>query len=508
MGLTSGPALGSALSRMAALLLLVAMPVIAQSMDQSGSDSGGFVQGILQAIMGHKKITVLVLAALAGVIAIWLLIKRHWKLFGLGVVIAVLAALAMGVHLFNVRYPNQAVFDRARLADSIAILFGTDARLTKFNPEPFLKIERASIERAAYPAIDIHFHLESLPPDVTPEVLIKGMDAAGIAKVTNLGGLPGMFEQFAETFRDKYPDRIILFVKPDIAAIAHEGGIAEQVEWIRKAARMGAQGMKFNKSLGLGHRDATGKLVHVDDPRLDPIWEEAARLGFPIVLHIADNIAFFEKPDINNERYTELVQNPQWSYYGRPGFPTFEELMKERETLLQRHPNTIIIGAHMGCNEDDLAYVGYMLDKYPNYYVDMSSVVQGLGRQPINARKFFIKYQDRILFGSDGGFMLASGGDGWTTERMFRSYEEFLETDNEYIKIPLADITHQGYWRVYGLKLPPEVLEKLYVRNAEKLIPTRETVLARLAGESQPPAVAPPAPPTIVPPSLKKSPGT
>jgi len=448
----------------------------------------------MQLIMGHKKLTLLIVGAVAGVIAIWLIYRRHWKLFGLGVLAAVIVALAIGVHLFKQRYPNQAVFDGSRISDSLAILLGTDARLTKFSPEPFLKVERTPIERAAYPAIDIHFHLESLPPDITPERLVQAMDAAGIAKVANLGGLPGMFEQFATTFRDKYPDRFLLFVKPDIAAIAHEGGIQEQVEWIRKAARMGAQGMKFNKSLGLGHRDATGKLVRVDDQRLDPIWEEAAKLGLPIVLHIADNIAFFQKPDINNERYTELVQNPQWSYYGLPGYPTYEELMKERETLLQRHPNTIIIGAHMGCNEDDLAYVGYMLDKYPNYYVDMSSVVQGLGRQPLHARNFFIKYQDRILFGSDGGFMLAGSGDGWTAERMYRSYEEFLETDNEYIKIPLAEITHQGYWRVYGLKLPPEVLEKIYVRNAEKLIPSKESVLARLAAETQQPATAAPAP--------------
>jgi predicted TIM-barrel fold metal-dependent hydrolase len=455
-------------------LLIAGLPAVAQAADA----------GLLQLLAANKKLVVLAIAAVALVVAIWLIYRRYWKLLVLGVVVAAIAVFAIGVHQFNKRYPNQAVFSASRISDSTAILLGQDARLSQFHPEPFLKVERSVISHAAYPAIDIHFHLESLPPDITPERLVHAMDEAGIAKLTNLGGLPGMFEHFATTFRDKYPDRFILFVKPDVAAIAHQGGIAEQVEWIRKAARMGAQGMKFNKSLGLGHVDETGKLVRVDDPRLDPIWEEAAHLGLPIVLHIADNIAFFKKPDVNNERYVELIQNPQWSYYGRPGYPTFEELMSERETVLQRHPNTIIIGAHMGCDEDDLAYVSYMLDKYPNYYVDMSSVVHALGRQPVTSRKFFIKYQDRILFGSDGGFMLANDGDGWTAERMYRSYEEFLETDNEYIKYPLADITHQGNWRVYGIKLPPEVLEKIYVRNAEKLIPSKEAVLQRLAAES------------------------
>ena len=173
-------------------------------------------------------------------------------------------------------------------------------------------------------------------------------------------------------------------------------------------------------------------------------------------------------------------------------FRTKDEMMAARERLITRHPEITWIGAHMGMNDDDLDYASYMLEKYPNYNVDMSSVVHSLGRQPYTARRFFIRYQDRILFGSDGGYKLApAGSDGWTTERMYRSYFEFLETENEYADYPQSDITKQGHWRVYGLNLPPEVLEKIYYKNALRLLPSHEAVVARLPPASTPPAIAP-----------------
>jgi uncharacterized protein len=449
-------------------------------------------QNIVQRIVGaaHKReLLVFLLAAVCAVIAVsWLVFTQRSLRLGIPIGAIVIAAIVAGWSMFTHRYPNQAVFSAARLSDSAAILLGTDVRLTQFHPGTFLKVKRDKIDRARFPVTDIHFHLESLPIDVTPDRLVQAMDAAGVQHIVNLGGLPGMFEHFAQTFHAKYPDRIIMFVKPEIGAIVKEGGIEEQVKFIDKAASMGARGLKLSKSLGLGHRDASGKLVAVDDPRLDPIWKEAGRLGLPVLIHTSDPTAFFSKPDKNNERYQELLQNPQWSYYGRPGYPTKEQLMQQRENLLKRHPEVNFIGAHMGCNEDDLTYVGKLLDTYPNYYVDMSSVVHALGRQPYTARRFFLKYQDRILFGTDGGFALQAKGNGWTPERMFRSYFEFTQTDNEYVEYPLMDITHQGNWKVYGLALPDEVLEKLYYKNAEKLVPSEESVKARLAGTAPAPA--------------------
>jgi predicted TIM-barrel fold metal-dependent hydrolase len=474
----------AALLGAAALLLLLLLAIPSGWVGEYGHRN--ILQKIVNAAHSRKLLIVLLAALCVWTAVIWVAVSRPRLRVGLPLTAAVLAFIVYGWSEFQQKYPNQGIFSLERLGDSAAILLGTDMRLTQFHPGTFLKVKRDPLERAAYPVIDVHFHLESLGPDMTPERLIQAMDAANIRQVVNLGGLPGMFEKYHEEFYKKYPDRIVQFVKPEIAEIAKPGGIEGQVKFIDKAASMGARGLKLSKSLGLGHRDATGKLVAVDDPRLDPIWKEAARLGLPVLIHTADPKAFFEPITQDNERYQELLQNPRWSYYGRENFPTFDDLMAQRERLLARHPDTIFIGAHMGMNEDDLAYAARLLDKYPNYYLDMSSTVHALGRQPYTARRFFLQYQDRILFGTDGGFGLVAQGKGWTGERMFRSYLEFVETDNEYIEYPLMDITHQGNWRVHGLKLPPEVLEKIYVRNAERLIPTEEQVKARLAGGEPP----------------------
>lgn len=163
--------------------------------------------------------------------------------------------------------------------------------------------------------------------------------------------------------------------------------------------------------------------------------------------------------------------------------PSKEQLLAERENVIAKHPETHFIGAHMGMNDDDLAQAAAMLDRHPNYYVDMSSVVHSLGRQPNTTRRFFLKYQDRILFGTDGGYALENEGKGWTPERYFQSYFEFLETDNDWMEYPLWGVNKQGRWHVSGLNLPPEVLEKIYFRNAEKLLPSHADVNMRLAGK-------------------------
>jgi predicted TIM-barrel fold metal-dependent hydrolase len=396
-------------------------------------------------------------------------------------VLTLLSAIALywSISKFNRRFPDQDIFSLARLRDSIGILLGTDVALSRYEPRPTLVLQRKAVTRASYPAIDVHFHLESLDPSITPERLVQAMDAAGIDKVVNLGGLPGVFERLASTFRDRYPNRFIMFVKPDLGALRTDGDFAAQVQWVERAIRMGARGLKFSKSFGMGQRDPSGKIIPVDDPRLDPIWELAAKTGIPVLIHTGEPAAFFDPPDLHNERYEELVTFPQYRRYGKP--PSRDELMAQRERLLARHPHTNFIGAHVGMNEDDLGYASQLLDRYPNYYIDIAAVVHALGRQPYTARRFFIRYQDRILFGTDGGYGLVSDGDGWTPERYFRTYVEFLETDNEYFEYPLADIAKQGRWRVYGLDLPPDVLEKIYVRNAERLIPTEAAIAERLA---------------------------
>ncbi len=430
-------------------------------------------------VLSHTLLVSLGGVALAIAVTVWLLPRRRYGLFAACIAVIFLTVATLGAYEFQQRYPRADLFSAARVRDGAAILLGNDIALSRYQPRSTLIVDRKPVTSAAFPAIDVHFHLESLSPSITPERLVQAMDAAGIAKLVNLGGTPGVFEHFATTFRDKYPDRFILFVKPDPAALQRKGGVEQQLEWIKKAVRMGARGVKESKSFGLGQVDASGALVPIDDARLDPLWVLAGKLGMPVLIHTGEPAAFYTPIDQHNERLEELIEHTQFSLYG-PGHPTHEALMKQRERLIARHPGTNFIAAHMGMNPEDLKYVAYLLDKYPNYYVDMSSVVQELGRQPYTARRFFIRYQDRILFGTDGGYGLTPE-KGWTPERMYRSYEEFLETDNEYIEYPEADLTKQGRWRVYGIDLPKDVLEKIYVLNAQRLIPTDAAIEARLA---------------------------
>ncbi len=216
--------------------------------------------------------------------------------------------------------------------------------------------------------------------------------------------------------------------------------------------------MKFHKSLGLIYRYKNGNLVSVDDAKLDPIWAVCAQYKRPVMIHTADPAAFFTPLDRFNERWQELNDHPTWLFYGER-FPSRESLLAQLEHVVARHPATTFIGAHFGNNVEDVASVGRWLDQYPNFFIDIDARISELGRQPYTARRFLIKYQDRVLFGTDT-----------TPQReAFRIYYRFLETDDEYFDCA-ASHHLQGFWRIYGLYLPKDVLEKIYLKNAERLL--------------------------------------
>ncbi len=227
-------------------------------------------------LSAHKKLTAAIIGITGLAVASWLIYVRSFRLLGAGVLATVVLGLTYGVYKFQSAYPLADVFSVERYEDNLSILLGKDIALSKYDPHSGLVQQPRLVDRAAFPAIDVHFHLESLPPDISPERLIRGMDDAGISAIVNLGGLPGMFEQLAATFHDKYPDRFIMFVKPDPDALERENGIAEQLDWLKKAAGMGARGLKENKSFGLGQRDASGKLDRDRRPAAGRVWDLAA----------------------------------------------------------------------------------------------------------------------------------------------------------------------------------------------------------------------------------------
>jgi len=228
---------------------------------------------------------------------------------------------------------------------------------------------------------------------------------------------------------------------------------------LREQAKWGAQGLKIWKPFGLHVRDQRSKLVKIDDARLDPIWQTAAELNWPVLIHVADPVAFFDPLDETNERWEELQAHPDWQFPS-PSFPSFMSIMNRLAHLIERHPQTTFIGAHVGCYAENLAWVGALLERCPNFYIDIAARIGELGRQPYTARRFFQHYADRIVFGIDVGADLD----------MYRLYYRFLETDDEYFNYNADEIPQQGRWYVCGLHLSRAVLKKVYYQNAERII--------------------------------------
>jgi len=339
--------------------------------------------------------------------------------------------------------------------------------LSEFRPQSKLVSKTTLLEKPRFPAIDAHNHLgESFGGgwDKRPlSELLDQLDAAGIVRYIDLDGGWGeqLLDVHLEHFKQPAPERFQIFGGVDWSQWQEKGNAFS--EWAASRLRAqkvrGAQGLKIWKGLGLLVKDHTGKLVDVDDPRLAPIWETAGELGLPVLIHVADPVAFFDPIDETNERWEELGNHPEWAFTS-PLFPSFLHIMDGLASLVTRHVNTTFIGAHVGCCAEDLGWVGALLDRCPNFYVDISARIGELGRQPYTARKFFLQYADRILFGSDMGPDPAS----------YRIIYRFLETDDEYFNYNASDVPLQGRWHIHGLFLPDDVLEKVYLRNAERLL--------------------------------------
>jgi predicted TIM-barrel fold metal-dependent hydrolase len=339
--------------------------------------------------------------------------------------------------------------------------------LTNYKPQSKLVTKQTLITRPKFPVIDAHNHLAEPYGggwDVKPmDQLIDQLDQAGIIHYVDLDGGWGeeLLNRHLDTIKAAAPERFTVFGGVDWSKWAEMGNRFPY--WAAGQLRIqkvrGAGGLKIWKGLGLQVKDQTGSVVDVDDPRLDPIWQTCAELDLPIVIHIADPVAFFDPIDGTNERWEELGMHPDWAFTSPP-YPPFMHILNCFANLIQRHPKTTFIGAHVGCYAENLAWVGELLDRCPNFYVDIAGRIGELGRQPYTARQFFLNYADRILFGLDLGPDVPS----------YLIYYRFLETDDEYFNYNTGPIPMQGRWFITGLHLPEDVLEKVYRKNAERII--------------------------------------
>ena len=339
-----------------------------------------------------------------------------------------------------------------------------------YNPPSSLVVEGEVVKKAKFTFIDVHSHLWNMPV-MDLDKLVSEMDEINMGFIVNLSG-SGFgpqsakdlyFDKSTQNIRENQPRRIGLFVNVDFNSVDIENHVENQVNIIRGAVAKGAIGLKVYKGLGLTNKDSKGNRVAVDDKRLGPIWEVCGELGIPVLIHSADPFQFWQDKDDQNERWFELKEKPG-RYYGNSNFiPPFEEIINEQHTIFKRHPNTTFINAHLGWMGNDLDKLGKHLDEFPNVMTEFGAVIAELGRQPKTARNFFIRYQDRILFGKDS-----------YNKEEFYTYFRVLESDDEYFNYFRK---RHAFWKMYGLNLPDGVLKKIYHENALKLFPSIDKTL-------------------------------
>lgn len=333
-----------------------------------------------------------------------------------------------------------------------------------YDPPSTLVVPEHHITKAKFPFVDIHNHQFGMP---TMDLgnLITEMDKMNMAVMTNLSGRGrGSTEHLENSLRnvkDNYPNRFLVFTNVDFDGIDDADWTKRTVKQLEEDVKKGAKGLKIYKSLGMFNKDSKGNRIHIDDPRIDPVWAKCGELGIPVLIHSADPKQFWQPIDNQNERWLELKTHPGRRHDNDP--VSWETIIQEQHNIFKKHPKTNFINAHMGWYASDLKKLGELMDLYPNMYAGIGAIIAELGRQPRAAKAFIEKYQDRVLFGKDS----------WVPDE-YETYFRVLESEDEYF--PYHKRYH-AFWRMYGLGLPDNLLKKLYYKNAIRLIPSIDKTL-------------------------------
>jgi predicted TIM-barrel fold metal-dependent hydrolase len=330
--------------------------------------------------------------------------------------------------------------------------------IVDYRPKSTLVTEEHLVPRAKFPVVDIHGHAGNLTTVEAIDTLVKALDTINVRVYVSADNVSGdrLRATLEALSKSPHKDRVRIFTGLALQNLGPGSGakVAAQLEADLKAGAVGVG--EVSKSFGLTTRKADGSRLRVDDPELDPVWETLARFGIPAFIHTAEPQEFFQPLDMHNERWLELALFRERRNY-EPGQVTFEELMTERDNLFRRHPRTQFIAAHFGWHANDLGRAAKMLDAFPNVTTELGAILYDLGRQPRAAREFFIKYQDRILFGKDA-FQPDEYPYYW---RVFETNDEYFDYYRDY----------HAFWKLYGMGLPDEVLKKVYYQNALKVVP-------------------------------------
>jgi predicted TIM-barrel fold metal-dependent hydrolase len=351
-------------------------------------------------------------------------------------------------------------------------------------PMPYilLRLPRTNVTRAKYPAIDFHVHAGGLTNREAYESLIALMDSAGMGAIINLNGGTGAQLDSTLAAGEPYRDRVANFITFSADGINEPGWSERFAAEMERAFQAGARGMKVSKTLGQGAQNPDGTFIQADDPRLDPIWAMAAKYDVPVMIHTSDSVGRFYPIGPLNERYEAGLWRQPGDDSGNlyESGPPREVIEEARENVHRKHPNTRFVWAHMAMLYYDPEKLATFLDTYPNADVEISASVQDLGRAPRLWREFFLEYQDRILFGTDGN-PRRTIDDFWTP------HWRYLETFDEHFYHPAQVRTAggspgHGRYNISGIGLPDDVLRKVYYENALRHLPSlRESIERQLA---------------------------
>jgi predicted TIM-barrel fold metal-dependent hydrolase len=329
-----------------------------------------------------------------------------------------------------------------------------------YRPHSTLVTPVHMVKTAKYPAIDFHGHPQGLMGSAdglaTLGAALDSLNVRMMISADNSSGDRLKTTVAAIRASEKMKDRARVLAGIDFRNVG-PGWAQKAVAQLEADVAAGAVGVgEISKSFGLSIKKADGTRLKIDDPELDPLWDACARLKLPVFIHTADPQEFFQPIDYTNERWLELALFGD-RRYPQDRFPSFETLMTERDNLFRRHPKTTFVAAHLGWHANDLARLGKMFDEMPNLYSEVGAVLYDIGRQPRGAHDFFVKYQDRILFGKDS-FQPEEYPYYW---RVFETRDDYFDYYRNY----------HAFWKLYGIDLPDSVLKKVYYQNALKITP-------------------------------------
>ena len=332
--------------------------------------------------------------------------------------------------------------------------------IVDYRPRSTLVTPAHLVKTAKYPAIDYHGHPGGLIGSSEGLASLgASLDSLNVRMMLSADNMSGdILRRTVDGIRASatMKDRVRILAGIDFRNVG-PGWAAKAIAQLEADAAAGAVGVgEISKSLGLSIKKSDGTRLKIDDPGLDPIWDACARLKLPVFIHTADPEQFFHPVDYTNERWLELSLFPG-RRYPQDRFPSFETVMVERDNLFRKHTKTTFVAAHMGWYANDLGRLGKLLDEMPNVYTEVGAVLYDIGRQPRGAHDFFVKYQDRILFGKDS-----------FQPEEYPYYWRVFETGDEYFDYYRG---YHAFWKLYGIDLPDGVLRKIYYQNAMKLIP-------------------------------------